>query len=77
VPALAERRRAENRQNLGFVSELRCECAIPACRETFPAVADIHRGTADCFIIAPAHLNGDTPVKVADRFFVIPGTERR
>jgi DNA-binding NarL/FixJ family response regulator len=71
VPALSERRRAENQQNLGLVSELRCECEIPDCRETFPAAADRHRGTADRFIVAPAHLNGGTPVKVADRFFVI------
>ena len=71
VPALSERRRAENRQNLGLVDELRCECATPGCRETFPAAADRHRGDADRFIVAPAHLNGGTAVKVADRFFVI------
>jgi hypothetical protein len=77
VPAVSERRRAQNRQNLGFVTELRCECAIAHCRETFPAAADHHRGTEDCFIVAPAHLNGDTPLKVADRFFVIARNERR
>ena len=76
VPALSERRRAENRQSLGLVTELRCECALPGCRETFPAAADHHRGTADRFIVAPAHVNGGTPVKVADRFFVISRRER-
>jgi hypothetical protein len=76
VPALSERRRTENQQNLGLVTELRCECAIPGCRETFPAVADNHRGTPDRFIVAPAHVNGGTPIKVADRFFVISKKER-
>jgi hypothetical protein len=75
VPALSERRRRENRQNLGLVTELRCERAIPNCRETFPAAADNHRGTADRYIVAPAHLNGGTPVRVADRFFVISNRE--
>jgi hypothetical protein len=70
VPALSELRRARNRQNIGLIAELRCECAVPSCRETFPAVADGHR-RADCSIVAPAHLNGDTAVRVADRFFVI------
>jgi hypothetical protein len=39
VPALSERRRAENRQKIGVVAELRCECAIPNCQETSPAGA--------------------------------------
>jgi len=76
APTLSKRRRAENRKNVGFVAELRCECAISGCRETFPAAADIHRGRADHFIVAPAHHNGGAPVKVADRFFVI-STERQ
>jgi hypothetical protein len=77
VPALSERRRAENQKTIGLLrAELRCECAIPNCRETFPAAADNHRGTADRFIVAPAHVNGGTPVKVADRFFVISKKER-
>jgi hypothetical protein len=71
VPALSELRRARNRQNIGLIAELRCECTVPNCRETFPAAADGHRGAAERFIVAPAHLNGDTAVKVADRFFVI------
>jgi hypothetical protein len=71
VPALSELRRARNRQNIGLIDELRCECTVASCRETFPAAADRHRGAAERFIVAPAHLNGDTAVKVADRFFVI------
>jgi len=77
VPALSESRRAENQRNLGLVTELRCECAIPGCRKRFPAAADHHRGKADCFIVAPTHLNSGTPVKVADRFFVISSSKRR
>jgi hypothetical protein len=76
VPALSERRRAENRQKIGVVAELRCECAVPSCRETLPAAADSHRGAADRFIVASAHLNGGTPVRVADRFFVVSAKER-
>lgn len=76
VPALSELRRARNRQKIGFIAELRCECAVPSCRETLPAAADGHRGAADRFIVAPAHQNGDTAVKVADRFFVIGGRRR-
>jgi len=71
VPTLSELRRARNRQNIGLIAELRCECTVPSCGETFPAAADGHRGGAERFIVVPAHLNGDTAVKVADRFFVI------
>jgi hypothetical protein len=74
VPALSELRRARNGQNIGLIAELRCECAAPSCRETFPAAAEGHRGAPERFIVTPAHLNGDAAVKVADRFFVI---ERR
>jgi len=77
APTLSERRRAENQQNRGLAAERRCECAIPRCRKTFPAAADIHRGTADRFIVAPTHLNGRTPIKVADQFFVTSSKERR
>ncbi len=76
VPALRESRRRDNRRNRGLVAELRCECAIPSCRETLPAAANYHRGTADRYIVAPAHLNGGTPVRVADRFFVISNPAR-
>jgi hypothetical protein len=71
VSALSEMRREGNRKNLGRITELSCECATPSCSETFPAGAVSHRGTADRFIVAPAHLNGDTAVRVADRFIVI------
>jgi hypothetical protein len=63
-----------------FVTRLRCECGLPGCRETFPAVAESFRGTAERFIVAPAHLGalvnpanlGDaTVVRVSDRFFVV------
>ena len=77
VPALSERRRTDNRRSLGLVSDLRCECTLAGCRETVPAAADAYRGTTDCFIVAPAHLNGDTPLRVADHFFVISRSERR
>jgi hypothetical protein len=77
APTLSESRRAENRRNFGLVDELRCECAVPSCGETVPAAADYHRGTADRYIVAPAHLNGGTPVRVADRFFVISHKERQ
>jgi hypothetical protein len=75
VSALRETRRAENKRNLGLVTELRCECAIPNCRQTYPAAANYHRGAGDRFIVAPGHYNGATPVKVADRFFVITNKE--
>jgi hypothetical protein len=71
VSTLSERRRAGNRTNLGRITELSCECATPSCRKTFPAGAVSHRGTANRFIVAPAHLNGETAVRVADRFIVI------
>lgn len=71
VPELRKSRRAANRQNVGSAAELRCECVITGCRETFPAVADDHRGAAHCFIVAPAHVNDDIPIRVADRFVVI------
>jgi hypothetical protein len=74
VPALSELRRARNGQNTGLIAELRCECAVPSCRETLPAAAAAYRGRPERFIVTPAHFNGDTAVKVADRFFVI---ERR
>jgi hypothetical protein len=71
VSALSEVRRAENRTNLGRLTELSCECAIPSCRETFPAGAVSQRGSADRFICAPALLMGDTAIRVADSFIVI------
>ncbi len=77
VPALSERRRAINRKNLGLAAELRCECETPGCRESLPAAADDHRGRTDRFVVAPDHLNGDIPVRVADRFIVVSKRARR
>jgi hypothetical protein len=70
-PLLSEKRREENRRHSDADGDLLCECGIPNCRETVPAVAAYHRGTKDCFIVTPNHVNGDTPVGVADQFFVI------
>jgi hypothetical protein len=78
--AVREARRAGNRVRSGFVAQLRCECARPSCRETFPAAAEAHRGMAERFIVVPAHLDGIvmpadiggvTVVRAADRFFVL------
>ena len=69
--SLSEARRAWNSEHIGAVSELRCECAQPDCRGTVPAVAETYRGTADRFIVMPAHLNGSVVAKAADRFFVV------
>jgi hypothetical protein len=79
-PSLAPARRAGNVERSGFVTRLRCECALPSCRETFPAGAESYRGTAERFIVVPAHLgaivtpanlDGTTVVRAADRFFVV------
>jgi hypothetical protein len=70
-PLLSEKRREENRRHSGAEGDLLCECGIPNCRETVPAAAASHRGTKDCYIVTPNHVNGEIPVGVADRFFVI------
>lgn len=79
-PSLAPARRAGNVERRDFVTRLRCECALPSCRETFPAVAESYRGTAERFIVVPAHLGAivtpanledATVVRAADRFFVV------
>ncbi len=78
--SLAPARRAGNLERRGFVTRLRCECALPSCRETFPAGAESYRGTAERFIVIPAHLGAivtpanlddATVVRAADRFFVV------
>lgn len=75
-----EVRRAGNLEGSGVVDRLRCECALPSCRKTFPAVAESYRGTAERFIVVPAHLgailtradtNDGTVVRAADLFFVV------
>lgn len=79
-PSLAPARRAGNVERRGFVTRLRCECALPSCRETFPAGAESYRGTAERFIVVPAHLGAivtpanlddTTVVRAADRFLVV------
>jgi hypothetical protein len=69
--ALGEARRAWNRDRIGLVSDLRCECTRPSCEALVPAVADTHRKEATQFIIASTHFDGGLVVRVADRFFVI------
>ena len=79
-PSLAPARRAGNVERRGFVTWLRCECALPSCRETFPAGAESYRGTDERFIVVPAHLGAiatpanrhdATVVRAADQFFVV------
>lgn len=69
--ALSEARRAGNHDRIGLVSDLRCECARPGCRETVPAVAESHRRGPDHFVVAPAHFDDGVVVRAADRFFVV------
>ncbi|HET9776365.1 MAG TPA: hypothetical protein VFP77_07340 [Gemmatimonadaceae bacterium] len=71
---MSESRRAGNRELIGLVSELRCECARPSCMDTVPAAADTQRGIAERFVVTPAHFEGGIVVRAADRFFVVdPG----
>jgi hypothetical protein len=69
--ALSEARRVWNRDRIGLVSDLRCECTRPSCRGRLPAVAETHRRAADQFVVAPAHVDGGVVVRAADRFFVV------
>ncbi len=69
--ALRNTRREANREGKAFVDELRCECARPGCRATFPATAEAHRRRPERFIVVPAHLAGEAVVAAADRFFVV------
>jgi hypothetical protein len=64
-------RRDRNRKADGFLHELRCECARPGCRSTFPAAAVAHRKQPECFIVAPHHLAEETVVAAADRYFIV------
>lgn len=68
--ALSEARRAWNRDRVGLVSALVCECARPNCRSLVPAVAEQHRWAGQ-FVVAPAHFDGGDVVRAADRFFVV------
>ena len=85
---LARARRAGNLERSGLVGRLRCECALPGCDESVPALAESHRGIPGRFIVVPAHFGGlvkateirpETVVRVHDRFFVVdvsPGAGR-
>jgi hypothetical protein len=69
--ALSEARRAGNRDRIGLVSDLRCECMRPRCRRTVPAVAETYRTLPDQFVVAPNDFVGGLVVKAADRFFIV------
>jgi len=68
---LRNARRARNRERAELLDELRCECAQPNCRATFPAAAQMHRRQPECYIVVPTHLGGETVLGAADRFFVV------
>jgi len=68
---VSDSRRAGNRERVGLVSELRCECGRPNCRDTVPAVAETQRGAAERFVVTPAHFEDGVVVRAADRFFVV------
>jgi hypothetical protein len=79
-PRLAPARRAGNVERRGLVTRLRCECGVPSCRKTFPAVAESFRGNAERFIVVPEHVGAivnaakpgrATIVRASDRFFVV------
>jgi len=63
--------RAGDREHVGLVAELRCECGRPNCTETLPAGAEAHRGMGARLVVAPAHFNDGVVVRAADRFFVV------
>jgi hypothetical protein len=85
---LALARRAGNLERSGLVGRLRCECALPGCDETVPALAESHRGIPGRYIVVPAHFGAlakatetgaHTVVRADDRFFVVdvhPGAGR-
>ena len=70
-PTLRDARRDRNRKTAEYLRELRCECAQPDCRATFPAAAARHRKRLDCFIVTPDHLADETVLAAADRYFVV------
>ena len=68
---LSEARRSWNRDRLGLVSELRCECADPSCQAWVPAVAARHRKDPGEFVVVPTHFEDGLVVRAADVFFVV------
>ena len=73
--ALSEARRAWNRDRIGLVPVLRCECARSSCRDRVPSVADTHRKAPGQFVVTPAHFEWGVVVRAADRFFVVEPRE--
>ncbi|HKB94454.1 MAG TPA: hypothetical protein VKC62_09505 [Gaiellaceae bacterium] len=69
--ALRDARREANLEGGAFLAELRCECARPECRATFPVAAEPYRRRPSRFIVVPDHLADETVVAAADRFFVV------
>ena len=67
----SEARRAWNREHLGLVSELRCECTRPDCTEMVPAVAEAHRRMSGRSVVVPTHFLDGVVVRAADRFFIV------
>jgi hypothetical protein len=75
--AITGSRGAETWPRGDFVADLRCECGRPNCRETFPAVAEPHRGKPGHVIVAPNHYLGlGAVLRAADQFFVVEVNER-
>lgn len=68
---LSEARRAWNRDRIGLVADLRCECTRPSCRHRVPVAAEPHRRVAHQFVVSPAHYDVGVVVRAADRFFVV------
>jgi hypothetical protein len=68
---LSEARRAWNRDHLGDLSELRCECADSSCQAWVPALAEQHRKDPGEFVVAPIHFDRGLVVRAADGFFVV------
>jgi hypothetical protein len=72
---LAAARRAANRERIGVVARLSCECTRQSCRESFPTAAERHRGRGDRFVVVPAHVDHGLVVGAADRFFVVEAND--
>lgn len=67
----AELQRAANREGIGPVAELRCECGGLSCHDLVPGGAETYRGRPDRFVVSPSHFVGGVVVRAADRFFVV------
>jgi hypothetical protein len=66
-----ESRRARNAEEGGGpTAHLACECTRASCDLTVPVLAAAHRGPGE-FIVAPLHVDGDTPIMLDDRFLIV------